>query len=55
MEFAVITAGVLALLVGLGALWHGLDGGMLVRHAQAAASHHLSGVPAPFIADIFRY
>lgn len=55
MEFAVVTAGLLALIAGLAALWHGLESGLVVQHALAAASHHLAGVPVPFLADIFRY
>lgn len=55
MEFAVVTAALTGLIVGLAALWHGFEGGMVVRHALAAASHHLAGVPVPFLADIFRY
>lgn len=50
-----ITAALLAVVVGLAALWHGFGDGMVVQHALAAASHHLVGVPAPFLADIFRY
>lgn len=55
VEFAVITGALVAILAGLGALWHGLEGGLLVSHALASASHHLSQVPLPFVADIFRY
>lgn len=55
VEFAIITAGLLALVIALGTLWHALDQGLLVEHALSAASHHLIDVPAAFIADIFRY
>lgn len=55
VEFAIITAGLLAFVIGLGALWHALDSGLLVEHALVAASHHLVDVPAAFLADIFRF
>lgn len=55
VEYAVITAGVVALIAGLGAVWHGLESGLVTSHALASASHHLSGVPASFVVDIFRY
>lgn len=45
----------LALVIGLGALWHFLGDGTPIEHALAAASHHINGVPVPFLADIFRY
>lgn len=55
VEFAVVTAGLLALVIALGVLWRALDQGLLVEHALSAASHHLVEVPAAFIADIFRF
>lgn len=55
VEFAIITAGLLALVVALGVLWNALNSGLLIEHALAAASHHLVQVPAAFLADIFRY
>lgn len=55
VEFAIITAGLLALIVGLGAFWRALDSGLFIEHALAAASHHFLDVPAAFLADIFRF
>ena len=55
VEFAVVTAGFLALLVGLGTFVNMLGDGVIIQHALASASHHLQDVPAPFIADVFRY
>lgn len=55
VEFAVIAAGFAAITVALTAFWRMLDAGLIVQHALTAASHHLANVPAPNIADIFRY
>lgn len=55
VEFALITAGFLALIVTLGLLWHVFSDGLATQHVLSAASHHLKGIPAPNIADIFRY
>ena len=55
IEFAVIMAGLAALLVGLSALMHAIDGGVFVRHALSVASHHVSAVLPVTIADIFLY
>lgn len=55
VEFAVITAGFMSLTVALSAVWHVLDGGLLVEHALAVASHHIQTVAPATIADIFLY
>ena len=55
VEFAVITAGFMSLTVALSAFWHLLDGGLLVEHALAVASHHIQTVALATIADIFLY
>ena len=55
MEFAVIAAGFMSLTVALSAFWHLLDGGLLVEHALAVASHHIQTVAPATIADIFLY
>ncbi|NPD30724.1 hypothetical protein HLV37_02365 [Eggerthellaceae bacterium zg-1084] len=50
-----ITAGLICVAAGLGALWHWGAGGALVDHAVAAASHHVqAGFPATF-ADVLLY
>ena len=48
-------AGFLSLVVGLSALWHAFDGGLLVRHALSVASHHIQLVAPTTIADLFLY
>lgn len=55
VEFAVVTAGFLALSVALSALWHVLSDGVLVEHALAVASHHIQAVAPVTIVDIFLY
>lgn len=45
VEYAVIAAAFIAIVVALGALSNALDEGMFVRHAIAAASHNVeSGI-----------
>lgn len=55
VEFAVVTAGFTAVTVALAALWRALEGGLLVEHALAVASHHIQSVAAATIVDIFLY
>lgn len=55
VEFAVIAAGFMSLTVALSAVWHLFDGGLLVEHALAVASHHIQTVAPATIADIFLY
>lgn len=55
VEYAVIMAGFLAMLVGLSALWHAFDGGMFVEHALAVASHHIQRVAPVTVVDLFLY
>lgn len=40
---------------GVGALWRSLKSGLFVDHALASASHHVQGVLAGGIADVFLY
>ena len=55
VEFAVVTAGFLAVTVALGALWHALSDGLFVEHALAVASHHIQSVAPVTVVDIFLY
>ena len=55
VEFAVVTAGFLALTVALATLWHAFGDGLLVEHALAVASHHIQSVAPATITDIFLY
>lgn len=53
VEFALITAGLLAVVLAFGLLGQKLEAGMFVQHALASASHHLCSLGS--IADIFAY
>lgn len=55
VEFAVVTAGFLAVTVALSVLWHAIGDGLLVDHAIAVASHHVQAVAPTTITDIFLY
>lgn len=54
MEYAIVTAGLLGVIVGLGSLWRALSAGLFVDHALMAASHHLQGALG-WAFDIFSY
>ena len=54
VEFALVFAAVLCVIVGLGSLWHLGDNGTIVDHAASAASHHVQG-DATSVADVFSY
>jgi len=41
VEFVIVFAAFITLILALGALWHLGDNGTLVEHATASASHHL--------------
>ena len=55
VEFAVVTAGFLALTAALAALWRFFGDGVFVEHALAVASHHIQLVFPTTVADIFLY
>ena len=55
VEFAIITAGFLAVTVALVAFAHMLNDGLIVEHALAVASHHLQAVAPVTIVDVFLY
>ena len=55
VEFAVVTAGFLAMTVALSVVWHAIGDGLLVDHAIAVASHHLQTAALAVITDVFLY
>lgn len=55
VEYAVVFAALLALVVGLGAIWRLFDGGAVVQHALQSASHHVQSAAAGAIGDVFQY
>lgn len=55
VEYAIVFAAFLAMVVGLGAVANLLESGLVLEHALRSASHHLSNVAAAAWADIFLY
>lgn len=55
VEFAIVAAAFAAITVALAALWHLAGDGLLVRHALAAASHHVQGVMPAYLSDVFLF
>lgn len=55
VEYAVVFAALLAMIVGFGALWRLFDGGTVVMHAVQSASHHVQSAAAGAIGDVFQY
>lgn len=55
VEYAVVFAAFLALVLGLGSLVNLFDSGLVVKHALMSASHHLSDVFNGAWADILLY
>lgn len=55
VEYAVILFAFLAMVAGLGAMWHAFDSGLLVEHALQSASHHVSSAAPGAFADVFMY
>lgn len=54
VEYAVVVTALLCIVVGLGALFQGLQSGLFVEHATASASHALFTVFGG-LADVFSY
>ena len=55
VEFALVMAAFLAVVVACGALWRGLEAGMFVDHALTSASHHVQMTMPGSVADVFLY
>lgn len=55
VEFALVTATFLVVIVGLGALWRLASGGALVEHALATASHCIERASPQAMADVLLY
>lgn len=54
VEFAVVTAAILSIVIALGVLWRAFEGGLFVEHAVASASHHVQGALGA-VADVFMF
>ncbi len=55
VEFALVAAAFLAVVIGLGALWRFASGGALVEHALATASHCVEQASPQAMADVLLY
>lgn len=55
VEYVIIFAAFLALVIALGALWNLFDTGLVVDHALQSASHHLQEVARGAWLDVFLY
>ena len=55
VEFAIVTAAIVVIIIALGVLWNLSDAGILVEHALRSASHNLEEAAAGIIGDIFCY
>ncbi|MEC4176744.1 hypothetical protein VJ918_07590 [Adlercreutzia sp. R21] len=54
MEYALVTAAFICVVVAGAALWRALSSGLFVDHALMAASHHIQGAVG-WVADLFSY
>lgn len=54
VEYAIVVAAFLVVVVGLGLLRQSLGSGLFVEHALASASHHLAGATGAII-DVFSF
>ena len=55
VEYAVIFAGFLALIIELGTVWRLFETGLVLEHALQSASHHLQQVAEGAWLDVFLY
>lgn len=55
LEFALVTAAFLSIVIVLASLWQAIEGGLFVEHALATASHHVHMVSTGVVGDVFLY
>lgn len=55
VEFAIVTAGFLSIVVAFGLLWKALDDGLFVGHALSSASHHVQEAMPGSTTDVLLY
>ena len=53
VEFAIVTAALLVVVIALGLFWSLGDDGIFVDHAQSSASHHLEDAAVGIVGDVF--
>lgn len=55
VEYAIVLAAFLAIVVGLGAISHVFTNGSVSNHALFSASHHANGNALTAISDVFSF
>lgn len=55
LEYALVMAGFLSVIVALASLWRVLNGGVFVEHALMSASHHVQAVAPGVATDVFLF
>lgn len=55
VEFAVLTGGLMVIVIAFGLLWRALGSGLFVEHALSAASHHIDGAALGAISDVLLF
>lgn len=55
VEYALVVAALIALVLALGALWHLFDAGVPLDHALQSASHHLAAAAPGALGDVLLY
>lgn len=55
VEYAIVFAAFLVLVLALGVLWRPFDTGLVVQHALQSASHHVKEVSEGALLDVFLY
>ena len=55
VEFAIVAAAFLIIVVVLSLFWNLGDDGVLVEHALKSASHHLKEAAIGIVGDVFSY
>ena len=55
VEYAIVFAAFLAVVIGLGAMANLFESGLILEHALQSASHHLKDVASSAWVDIFLY
>ncbi len=54
VEFALVTVALLAVVLGIAAMWRLFGDGVLMQHVLTSASHHVGGSIGS-LADVFAY
>ena len=53
VEFAIVTAALLIVVVAISLLWNLGEQGIFIEHAISSASHHLQEAAAGIVGDVF--